>query len=690
MTRLGARLFRDLSAPAQNTSVGVFPLAVLTGLFFVDQVDSLAFNVLAPDIKAEFHLSGAGFGAVVGVNFLATLTLSLFVGYLGDRFSRVGLMRLGALVAAAGSVLTGLAPTVLALVLFRMVNGVGILTTGPVHRSLICDYYPAQRRGRMFAIHEGADRAAGLVGPLLAAGLALLFGWRGPFLILWIPIAILFVVSFRMPEPLRGLTDNATAAEAAGDEAPFRLARASRVLWQIKTFRRTWLGLVFVGAGFLPVAAFLQLFYSSVFGVGVLGRGLIGALSAVAAMAGLAIGGRLTSLWVAERPDRVQFVAGMSFVLIAVGLVMLAMSSTLTVAVCAGAFLSMAGGVFAPMTTSVQALVCPARVRGVGFAFGGLFLAAGVLLAPLAGDVADKHGLRFGLVAFAPLVVVGGVLLASASRFVVEDARRALVSLELAAQVAEQRRTLGDDSLLICRGLDVGYGGVQVLFDVDLEIKRGDVVALLGTNGAGKSTLLKAIVGLVQPTSGSVFFDGEDIAGLEPRDAALRGITLMPGGKAVFPSLSVEENLRIAAWRHRNDAAFVAQKTEEVLEIFPRLRDRLKQPAGNLSGGEQQMIALAQTLLTEPQLLMIDELTLGLAPAIVQELFPIVQRIAEAGVTVILVEQSVNLALSLADYAFFMEKGEVRFSGPTAELLERRDLLRSVFLEGAAKGLVAG
>ena len=240
------------------------------------------------------------------------------------------------------------------------------------------------------------------------------------------------------------------------------------------------------------------------------------------------------------------------------------------------------------------------------------------------------------------------------------------------------------DAFLKCTDLDVGYGPVQVLFDVNFEVEPGEIVALLGTNGAGKSTLLKAISGLLKPKDGTVTFEGQDITGMAANKTAELGILQMPGGKSVFPTLTVEENLRLASWMFRNDKQRCADELEKVLDMFPRLKERYNQQAGNLSGGEQQMMSLAGVFMNEPKILMIDELSLGLAPTVVGELIEVVHSVHErTGVTIIVVEQSVNVALTLAKRAAFMEKGEVRFSGPTQDLLDRPDILRSVFISGA-------
>jgi branched-chain amino acid transport system ATP-binding protein len=241
-----------------------------------------------------------------------------------------------------------------------------------------------------------------------------------------------------------------------------------------------------------------------------------------------------------------------------------------------------------------------------------------------------------------------------------------------------------DEQLLTCSGIDMFYGSVQILFKVDFNVEKNELVALLGTNGAGKSTLLKGICGLVRPKKGSVTFKGEDVTKLSADATARRGIALMPGGKGVFPTLTVAENLKMAAWLIRDDPSRVNTAREEVLSLFPILSDRYHQMAGNLSGGEQQMLALGSALMTRPELLMIDELSLGLAPTIVGQLLEVVSEVHQRGTTIVIVEQSVNVALNLAKRAAFMEKGEVRFEGPTEQLLERPDILRSVFIAGAS------
>src|SRR5207237_947075 len=236
-----------------------------------------------------------------------------------------------------------------------------------------------------------------------------------------------------------------------------------------------------------------------------------------------------------------------------------------------------------------------------------------------------------------------------------------------------------DDAVLVVRGLEAAYGSTQVLFGVDMHVAPGEVVALLGTNGAGKSTLLNAIAGLVRPAHGDVVLDGEAITGTAANVTAKAGPVLAPGGRGSFPSLTVGENLELAAWLFHKESDYVREATAKVLEFFPILRERWQERAGNLSGGEQQMLVLGQAFIARPRLLMIDELSLGLAPVVVERLLGIVRAIHKNGTSIVLVEQSVNVAINLAQRALFMEKGEVRFDGPTVELIDRPDIVRAVF-----------
>src|SRR4051812_25205606 len=226
---------------------------------------------------------------------------------------------------------------------------------------------------------------------------------------------------------------------------------------------------------------------------------------------------------------------------------------------------------------------------------------------------------------------------------------------------------------------DFSYGPVQVLFDVNFEVHRGECVALLGTNGAGKSTILRVISGLEVPERGVLRLDGRNITYVSPEQRVRLGIVQLPGGKGVFPSLSVQQNLQVSARLGAESKSHVEERIAKVLAIFPELEERQRQLARSLSGGQQQMLALARVLIHEPEVLLTDELSLGLAPIVVQRMLEIVDDLKARGQTMIIVEQSLNVALEISDRAIFLEKGEVKFEGPARELLERDDLARAVF-----------
>jgi len=233
--------------------------------------------------------------------------------------------------------------------------------------------------------------------------------------------------------------------------------------------------------------------------------------------------------------------------------------------------------------------------------------------------------------------------------------------------------------VLQCANVDFSYGPVQVLFDVNFEIHRGECVALLGTNGAGKSTILHVISGLEVPERGVVRLNGRNITYLSPEQRVREGIVQLPGGKGVFPSLTVNQNLAVSARLLGGSAHEVDERVDRILELFPELVERRKLPARSLSGGQQQMLALARVLLHDPEILLIDELSLGLAPVVVQRMLELVDQLKARDQTMIVVEQSLNVALAISDRAIFLEKGEVKFEGSARELMERDDLARAVF-----------
>jgi ABC-type branched-subunit amino acid transport system ATPase component len=235
-------------------------------------------------------------------------------------------------------------------------------------------------------------------------------------------------------------------------------------------------------------------------------------------------------------------------------------------------------------------------------------------------------------------------------------------------------------SAFAVRGVDFSYGRLQVLFDVSLEVGRGEALALLGTNGAGKSTLLRVAAGLERPSVGAVELDGRNITGSTAEQRVRDGLILIPGGRSVFGDLTVAENLQMTGFVLRRNPKQLRARVDDAFAMFPRLAERRDQRAGTLSGGEQQQLALCKAVILRPKVLCIDELSLGLAPTVVATLLESLETIRSSGVSLIVVEQSLNVAAWVCERAVFMEKGAIRFEGRTAELLERDDLARAVFL----------
>lgn len=224
--------------------------------------------------------------------------------------------------------------------------------------------------------------------------------------------------------------------------------------------------------------------------------------------------------------------------------------------------------------------------------------------------------------------------------------------------------------------LVVAYGGIEALKGISLEVPSGKIVTLVGANGAGKSTTLKSIVGLVKPKSGSIDYEGTDLTKLNTELMVEKGIALVPEGRRVFADLTVLENLKIGAYR-RKDAKGIAEDLEKVYSLFPRLKERTWQLSGTLSGGEQQMLAIGRALMSRPKLIMMDEPSLGLAPIIVKELFGIIKKINEEGMTVLLIEQNANAALKIADIGYIMETGKITLSGSGQELLANDEIKKA-------------
>jgi len=665
----------------------VYPLVVLFGLNAVDELDRTAFGILVPEIRDDFGLDLQGVLGLVAFVSVCALVLQVPIALLADRHDRVRIAWMGAAAWAVFSLGTGLATGIVALALVRAGSGIGRAVVDPTHNSLLADWYEPAVRPRVFSAHRAANAVGAFVGPLTAGLLASAYGWRAPFFMFVLPTLVFVVLAWRLRSPVRGAHERramgaSEEAVATEEEAP-SFAEGWRLVWKIETLRRIWWSLPFLAASLIGFVSLAALLYEEVFDLDERARGFVAASTEPVQLVGLVVGARIATRLLAKGPEHVLAFLSRTAVLVSASLVVFALAPNIWVAIAANMVITGSLAVIGPGVLACLSLAIPPRARSTGFSVASLWVIPGALVLPVIGAIGDRWGIRWGMLVMVPIFFVGGMVIATTRRTIAGDIEQVWKAAAARSEALVERRA-GRSKLLLVRGVEVSYGGVQVLFGVDLEVGEGEVVALLGTNGAGKSTLLNAISGVTEADRGAVIFDGRDITHAPPNEIAALGIAQAPGGKGVFPSLTVAENLELAAWLHRKGDR--GDALARVHELFPVLQTRRADPAGDLSGGQQQMLALAMAFLSRPRLLMVDELSLGLAPVVVGQLLPILQDLRAQGTTIILVEQSVNVALEVADEAFFLEKGEVRFTGPTAELLERPDILRSVFLAEARPG----
>ncbi|MCB0955115.1 MAG: MFS transporter, partial [Ilumatobacter sp.] len=664
-----------------------YPLMILFALNAVDELDRTAFGILLPNIRDHFNLDNTSVLGLVALASVAALALQVPIAQFADRSRRVPLAIAGALVWAVFSGMTGLATGVVLLTVARSGSALGKAVIDPTHNSLIADYYPIDSRSKVFSVHRAANAVGSFVGPITAGLLAYAFGWRVPFLVFVVPTVVFALLALRLREPVRGrwerAASGATDEVADTEEAVPSFAESWRTVQKIRSLQRLWWSLPFLATALIGFVTLASLLYEQQFNLDERARGIAAAVAEPFQLVGIVLGTRyITKRFMADMAGLIRFLARIA-VGTSVASIGFVLAPNVVVAVAMNCVVSGTLAVLGPGILAALSLAIPARARATGFSVASLWVIPGLLILPLIGWISGEVGIRWGMLTMVPLFIIGSLVLGSAQHTINDDIAQVWKASAARSEALYQRRH-GHADLLLVRGVDAGYAGRQVLFGVDLDVKEGEIVALLGTNGAGKSTLLKAISGVVEADRGAVVLDGRDITHAPPNEIAGFGVSQMPGGQGVFGGLTVRENLHLAGWTRRDDVTGTEAAIEEVLGHFPVLRDRLHAPAADLSGGQQQMLALGMAFVARPRVLLIDELSLGLAPVVVGQLLPLVQRVAAAGTAVVLVEQSVNVALSIAERAYFLERGVVRFHGPTEELLSRTDLLRSVFLVGAA------
>ncbi|MCA1839927.1 MAG: MFS transporter, partial [Actinobacteria bacterium] len=571
----------------------------------------------------------------------------------------------------------------------RVSDSIGGVALSAPQASLTGDFYPPEVRGKVFALSGVTGRTIGFVAPGLVLFLFKLtkLTWRLPYFVTG-PMLILAGIAtiFLLKEPIRGYMERKSLGlpeeVAVVPEDPPSFGEAWRTIWAIRTLRRLFISQVFAGPGDVIFAFFFPLFITQTYNLTINDRFVLGIITGLTALPFGFLAGGLIDVLLRRRPQRVLILSGLLSVASAVAVAGIALAPPYWALVVISVVFGAVSALIGPAAGVLFINILPAHVRSLGASVQALAVLPGTIFRVAAvGFVFTKYGLAGALFITVPFFFISALIQLSAAGLYERDVKAAIAS-QAASEEWRRAKDDGEGKLLVCRKVDVEYDGVQVLFGVDFDVEEGDIIALLGTNGAGKSTLLRAISGTQEATAGAVVFDGRDTTHMPPHEIAGRGVIHMPGGRGVFPGLSVKENILMGNWLEP-DAEEKKTRLAEVFEIFPILKERQNENAGTLSGGEQQMLSLAQAFLSKPKLLMIDELSLGLSPAVVQQLIEIVQEIHRRGVTIIVVEQSVNVALTIAERAIFMEKGEVKFIGKTADLLRRPDILRAVYVKGS-------
>jgi ABC-type branched-subunit amino acid transport system ATPase component/predicted MFS family arabinose efflux permease len=670
---------------------GGFSVIVVALLVALDELASSALSTLAPDIARTIHTSASAMVAGSAVAGFVVVLASVPMGVVADRRRRGRIVAWANLIFSLLVLLAGVATTGLTLLLARLGLGVARSDELPVQGSLLADQYPIGARGRVWATLSMAGRLAVVLSPLLVGGIAAVaggsHGWQWAFLAIGIPAAIVAVLAFRLPEPPRGQFEKQDLLDESVDDEdlePISREAAYSQLIRIRTLRASAVAFAAIGFGLFTVPLLASFFLRQHYGVGSFGRGLVVTLGALAAL--------VTIPFVSRRYDGLYRVdPAAAFRLF--GLVVLP-AAILTpvqyfmpnavlfaiVGIPTAVLLSAAFAMVGPIVTSVV----PYRLRGTGSALGAIYVwfvgvtGGGLLAAALVSSYNPRVAV---LVVLVPATLIGGLLVLRRSSVITDDL--ATMVGDAREEQAESRRQQAEPEnlpALQVAHVDFSYGHVQILFDVSFEVRRGEVLALLGTNGAGKSTLLRVVAGLGSPSRGVVRLNGRSITYLSPEVRSRLAIHMLPGGNGVFRDMTVRENLEMAIYNYRGDRSDMERRIDSALELFPELAPRTGELASALSGGQQQLLALARTLACEPEILIIDELSLGLAPIMVERLVETILRLKEQGMTMIIVEQSLNVATAIAERTVFIEKGQVRYDGPTAELVERSDLARAVFL----------
>jgi len=687
--------------------LGLYAVIALGLLAIVDQFQLNAYVIQGPEISRGLGVPRGLIALLVSLQGLALTLAALPIAASVEGAPRRGLVaKSTALVWSLATLFTGFVANGFGLGALMLLDGATSGSVIAVHQPLLLDSYPTSLRARIVSIYLAFYQAGAVISPLFVALLTgvFLLTWRGVFLAMGGTAVLISLVGLRLRDPgfgrydeqrLRDSVRGETAAANGGDQGPrpeehrLRFFEISRRLLMIPTVRRVLLAYAILGMLLVPLNSYFVFFLEQRWGLPPDRRALFFAGVSAFSVAMVLLFARRGERLFRSSPARLfRLAAIVQFA----GLCCVGAALLMPAFWAMFAAFGLAIGSFAVVTPMVQTgflSIVRAQMRPHAAALAGVFLygVGGIGGSIALGGLDVRYGVVGSVAAVLGVGIFSSIALNSARRHVDRDLDRTVGEVVEEEELQALRRRGARLPMLACRNLDFSYGQLQVLFGVDFTVDDGEMVALLGTNGAGKSTLLRVVSGLGLPSRGSVRFRGADITYLDAERRLPLGITQVPGGRAVFGPLSVVENLRVYAYGYGRDRREVERGIDSAFAAFPRLAERRNQAVATLSGGEQQMLGLAKALILKPRLLLIDELSLGLAPKIVGELMATVRTINRAGVAVVLVEQSANVALTLVDHAYFMERGQIRFDGRAADLVQRTDLVRSVFLEGAGSTL---
>jgi ABC-type branched-subunit amino acid transport system ATPase component/predicted MFS family arabinose efflux permease len=666
----------------------------------VDRAQSFAVFVLGPEIASGTGVSETQLAGMVALKTLAIALAALPVAAAVERRPRRAAIAIACgLIWAFATAGTGLVTTFWGLLFFFVLDGISTGAVTAVHHPLLADSYPPSLRMRVISAYEAMASAGNLLSPLLVGVAVAVWGltWRGVFLTMGALALAAAVFALRLRDPGFGSLDHqrvrqAVRSSSSVEQAPppadmnLRFFEAVRRILLIPTARRLLAGYAVIGMAFVPMTTYLFFFLDFRWGLGPAGRSVVYALIATAQIVALLSLGRIAQRRFDQDPRSALRGAArlLTGSMLAFAAMVIAPSLWLVVILLALGF-----GLLASVTpiasvagmTIVEPQLRPHLAALSGIAYAGIGGLGGVLL--LSG-LDTRLGSAGAIAAIAVPGLLCALVLRSAGDTVGKDFDRLVDTVVEREEIRVLVESGARLPLLSCRGVRFGYGPVEVLQGVDFTVDVGEIVSLLGTNGAGKSTLLGVISGLYLPQVGSVRFEGSDITYVDAERRVGLGIVQVPGGKSIFDGLTVDEHLRAHAWQLRGDRRSTRDAIDLAYDLFPDLRAASHRNASTLSGGQQQMLAMTKALIQRPRLLCIDELSLGLAPVVVTQLLDLVRQIHADGTSIVLVEQSVNVALSISTRAYFLEKGVVRFDGPAEQLRGRRDLLRAVFLGSTA------